>query len=75
MSGARLDLYNKSRDNPFLLCCRIGQPIILEMFLQRLDTKELEKIHNQYAEIDGFNPLLAATELDRVECIKICYKY
>src|SRR5258706_14076473 len=25
--------------------------------------------------IDGFNPLLAATEVDKIECIKICKKY
>ena len=28
-----------------------------------------------YAEIDGFPPLLAAAELNRVECLKVCLKY
>jgi ankyrin repeat protein/uncharacterized protein YegL len=75
VAGARLDLYDKKRDNPILLTCRIGQHVILEMFLQRYNLEELEDIHNQYAEVDGFNPLLASTELDRIECIKVLYRY
>lgn len=75
VAGARLDLYDKKRDNPILLCCRTGQSVILEMFLQRLNPDELKEIHNQTADVDGFNPLLASTELNKLECIKICYTY
>jgi ankyrin repeat protein/uncharacterized protein YegL len=75
IAHARLDLYDKKRDNPFLLCCRTGQSVILEMFLQRLNPDELKEIHNQIADIDGFNPLLASTELNKLECIKVCHTY
>lgn len=75
VADARLDLYNVKRDNPFLLCCRTGQSVILEMFLQRFNSVELEDIHNRYAEIDGFNPLLASTELNHTECIKVCHNF
>lgn len=75
VAGARLDLYDKQRESAYMLCCRIGQDIILEMLLQRLSVIELDDIHKQTAPVDGLNPLLASTEIDRTECIKICYKY
>lgn len=74
-SGARLNIYNKNRDNPVLICCRTGQYRILETLLKRLNPAELKIILEESAEIDGFNPLLASTELDKVECIKVCKKY
>jgi len=73
--GADLTSYNKNRDNPILICCRTGQHKILDNLLARFDKPDLETILNTYAEIDGFVPLLAATELDKVECIKVCIKY
>ena len=74
-SGAKLNVYNKNRDNPVLICCRTGQAKILEMLLKRLNPVELQSILKESAEIDGFCPLLASTELDKGECIKVCKKY
>jgi ankyrin repeat protein len=75
VAGARLDLYDKTRDNPFILCCRTDQSQILEMFLQRMKSNELDFIHTQYADIDGFNPLHAAVEQNRVNCIRVLFNY
>lgn len=75
MCGASLTAYNKNRDNPVLICCRTGQDKILEKLLETFDKDELKKVLETFAEIDGFVPLLAATELDKVECIKVCAKY
>jgi ankyrin repeat protein len=74
-SGADMNAYNKNRDNPILICCRTGQYKILEMLLKRLSESERKTILETFAEIDGFVPLLASTELDKVECIKVCVKY
>ena len=73
--GADLNVYNNNRDNPILICCRTGQHIILEKLLDTMDKQLQIKILDTFAEIDGFVPLLAATELDKVECIKVCLKY
>ena len=74
-AGARLDVYNKNRDGPILICCRTGQAKILEKLFKTLSPEALKETLKVYAEIDGFAPLLAATELDKVECIKVCLKY
>lgn len=73
--GANINLYNKNRDNPILICCRTGQARILEILLKTFKNDELKNILETFAEIDGFVPLLAATELDKIECIKVCVKY
>lgn len=70
-SGIDLNAHNQNRDNCVLICCRNGQAEILDMLLSRMDKSILEF----YAEIDGFTPLLAATELCKLECIKVCIKY
>lgn len=74
-AGADLNLYNPGRDNPVLICCRTGQAKILDVLLKRYIDNDLVKILNTFAVIDGFVPLLASTELDKVECIKVCIKY
>lgn len=74
-SGADINAYNKNRDNPVLICCRTGQAKILEILLKRFSSSELKTMLTTFAEIDGLVPLLAATELDKVECIKVCVKY
>lgn len=74
-SGASLDAYNKNRDNPILICCRTGQFKILDRLLKTLKPDDLTSILYTWAEIDGFIPLLASTELDKTECIKLCIKY
>lgn len=74
-AGAKLNVFNKNRDNPVLICCRTGQAKILEMLLRTMNKSASDEIFNSYADIDGFNPLLAATELEKIECIKVCIKY
>lgn len=74
-SGAKLDVYNINRDNPIILCCRVGQVEILEMLLETLDREQQLDMLSQCADIDGFNPLIASAEVDKVACIKICIKY
>ena len=68
----RLDTFNPERDNPILICCRKGHSSILETLLETLDEEELNTYLSTHNPIDGFIPLLAATELDNVECIKVC---
>lgn len=74
-AGTSLDGYNKERDNAVLICCRNGQAEILDLLLSKLDETNRQKFLTSYAEIDGFNPLFASTELDRTECIRVCHKY
>ncbi len=74
-AGADMGVYNKNRDNPVLICCRTGQAKILDMLLKRLKPDELKTTLTMYAQIDGFPPVLASAELDKVECIKVCVKY
>lgn len=78
-AGANLEAYNKNRDNPLLICCRCGQAKILELlFNYVIDNFGKDKL-NEYmitpADIDGFALLHASTELDKLECIKVCHKY
>lgn len=74
-AGAKLSVHNPERDGPVLICCRTGQHKILERLFKTLNQDELKNILKIYAEIDGFVPILAATELDKVECIKVCHKF
>ena len=74
-AGAKLDVYNKERDNAVLICCRGSKDKILEMIFKQLTEEERKHYLNIYAEIDGFPPLLAAAELNRVECMEVCLKY
>ena len=73
--GARLDVYNHNRDGPVLITCRTGQSNILKKLLTILKPDELKVVLKTYAEIDQFIPLIAATELDKIECIKVCHKF
>ena len=74
-AGADMNVYNKNRDNPVLICCRTGQANILRMLLGRVSQQECKQLLDTYAEIDGFVPLLASTELDKTECIKVCHSF
>lgn len=73
--GANIEVFNKNGDNPVLIACRTGQHKILELFLKKLGSDKSKEMLEKCALIDGFNPLLASTELDRIECIKMCIKY
>jgi ankyrin repeat protein/Mg-chelatase subunit ChlD len=76
-AGADLNLYNKERDSTFIISCRTGQAKVLEILFNHIkdDKAEVERILKSYTEIDRLVPLHAATELDKVECIKVCRKY
>lgn len=71
-----LKLSNKNRDNVILICCRNGQSKILDILLNECNKLGiLNEMLNFYAEIDGFCPILASTELDKVACIEVLCKY
>jgi len=74
---ADIDLtkFNPERDNPVLSCCRNGRSRILEAIFKKLTKEQINQYLNTYNVIDGFVPIIAATELDRAECIKVCIKY
>jgi ankyrin repeat protein len=75
-SGARLDVFNTNRDGAVLICCRNGQSGILDMLLAHLpDDSARQQQLSAYAEIDGFTPLFAAIELDKVDAADTCLKY
>jgi ankyrin repeat protein len=58
---------NINGDNAIIICCRTGKHNILKILLDKFGTYDINKI----AKIDGYNALLAATEMNHVECIKI----
>lgn len=74
-AGINICNKNKNGDNSILISCRTGQYNILEKLLSSLNKDEIKKILEEKAIIDGFNPLFAAVEQDRTECIKICCKF
>ena len=74
-AGAKLDAYNKNRDNPMLICCRCGQAKILELLLNSVNKAEQDVYMITPANIDGFALMHASTELDKLECIKVCHKF
>lgn len=78
-AGADLGAYNKNRDNPLLICCRCGQSKILELLfnyvINNFGKNKLDEYMITPAEIDGFALLHASTELDKLDCIKVCHKF
>lgn len=74
-AGAKIMTYNKNRDHPILICCRTNQDRILDIILDRMTDLERKEILLLKADIDGFDPIHAATELDRVKCIEVLVKY
>lgn len=74
-NGASLEAYNKTRDNPILICCRCGQDKILDVLLRSVTKEKVMEYMITSADIDGFPPLHASTELDKLECIKKCIEF
>lgn len=72
-AGASMETYNRNRDSPILICCRTGQAKILQLLLSRLTPEKRAHVFTVSAAIDGFDPLHASTELDKVECIKVLH--
>ena len=69
--GADPNILNSNGDTLVLLCCRNGQSEVLQLLLNQADPD----IVNHVAHIDGFNAMLAATESNRSECIKILHEH
>lgn len=74
-SGAKVNYPNINGDSPVLIACRTGNHIALEMCLESIDSLSRSDTLATCAIVDGFNPLIAAAEQNRVECIKLCLKY
>lgn len=69
--GADPFLANTNGDNAFLIACRVGGSKVLDVLLRGLDEEGREKAMTTYASVDGFNPLLASTEVNSTSCIKL----
>lgn len=69
--GADVNSYNVNGDTAILICCRNGQHEVLKLLLDRADAA----IANHVASIDGFNAVLAATEADRPDCLRVLHEY
>jgi len=69
--GATVDHINNNGDSMILICCRNGQHEVLKLLLDVCDPK----IATHRAHIDGFSPILASTEANRPECIKVLCEY
>ncbi|BCS83255.1 hypothetical protein QLL95_gp0868 [Cotonvirus japonicus] len=69
--GADVNVINKNGDTLLLLCCRNGQHEVLEVLLSRICPSLIE----HKAHIDGFSAILAATESNKPDCIKILCDY
>jgi ankyrin repeat protein len=74
--GIDITLANKNRDNVVLISCRCGQEQILRMILDKyVSMGKLEEIFNHYADIDGFNPMIASAEASATNCIETLHKF
>jgi ankyrin repeat protein len=74
--NAKIDCTDPKVNNPVLVCCRMGHDVILNTLLAKLvrEDRGEDRVRDQlnvFATIDGFNPLLAAAEQNRSECIKV----
>jgi ankyrin repeat protein/uncharacterized protein YegL len=70
-AGATVDQLNSNGDSVILLCCRNGQADVLKLLLNKADPAMVKHA----AHIDGFCPILAATESDRSDCINVLFDY
>lgn len=70
-TGAKVNHLNSNGDSMILICCRNGQHEVLELLLTKADPEFVK----HKAHIDGFSAILAATEANRPECIKVLHEY
>lgn len=70
-AGATVDQLNNNGDSVILLCCRNGQAGVLKLLLNVVSPEIL----CHAAHIDGFSPILAATESNKIECIKVLVEH
>lgn len=69
--GAEVEWENRNGDTSILLCCRNGQYEVLQFLLNYVDTRFV----NKKAQIDGFNALMAATEQNKSDCIRVLQEF
>jgi ankyrin repeat protein len=69
--GSNIENINKNGDTLVLICSRNGQHEVLELLLQYVD----DEFINRKAHIDGFNAIMASTEQNRPECIKVLHDF
>lgn len=72
-TGCNINTKNKNGDTVIILCCRNGQHQILQYLLSQMSKEVVEQEMMTFSDIDGFNPMFAAVELDRFECIKVLH--
>lgn len=68
--GAQADI-NENSDTLLLISCRNGQPDILELLLNYVDSEFID----YKPPFDGFNCMMASVEGDRPECVRILHDY
>eukprot|EP00005_Dracoamoeba_jomungandri_P009992 CAMPEP_0174262924 /NCGR_PEP_ID=MMETSP0439-20130205/16189_1 /TAXON_ID=0 /ORGANISM="Stereomyxa ramosa, Strain Chinc5" /LENGTH=1530 /DNA_ID=CAMNT_0015347969 /DNA_START=34 /DNA_END=4626 /DNA_ORIENTATION=- len=79
-SGANIHQERTDVNTPVTVCCRVGHDVILNTLLTKCSKgkggkERVQAELNHFADIDGFNPLLAATEQNHVECIRVLFKH
>ena len=70
-AGAKVNHLNSNGDSMILICCRNGQHEVLELLLTKADPEFVK----HKAHIDGFSAILAATEANRPDCIRVLHEY
>jgi ankyrin repeat protein/uncharacterized protein YegL len=69
---------NHNGDTPIIICCRTGQVACLEMMLAHLNTlpaTDMLQTLSYKAVIDGFDAVMAATELDKADCLPLLKQF
>lgn len=70
-AGANAEVINNKGESLLTICCRNGQSETLRLLLDYVAND-----HVYYkASVDGFTPLLAATESNKINCIKVLCEY
>ena len=75
-AGANIALHNPERDNSVMICSRNGKIKCLEILL--IEAKRLgihKELMEYYADIDGFDSFLGASEQDRSACMELLHKF
>ena len=74
-AGASVDLHNPERCNAVLIACQNGHSEMVDLLLNQYEGDAKREVLLKYAEIDGFDPLFASTELNRASCIQVVYDH
>lgn len=69
--GCNIEHFNENGDTLILLACRNGQFEVLNFLLDYVS----DDFINHKAHIDGFNAILASSEANRPECIRVLHEH